>query len=325
MVIFFSMESSDNTIENKPADWPEISPGEIAPGLPKRLTREKARIWALVLDARGVPCCLEQPDPSHWELRVPEESLDRAVREIRIYEEKNRGWPPLPPSPRPLAENTLSTLSILILLATFYNVVRLDIVLPGDIRPDWLQAGSAQAEKILAGEWWRTITSLTLHSDVAHLAANLSIGGVFVFLLCRALGSGPAWGLILCSGILGNLANALIQPVSHNSVGASTAVFGTVGILASMNMVHGRSRMQRRWGLPVAGALSLLALLGSEGKNTDLGAHLFGLAAGILLGFAASAIIARRGHPGAVLNAVMALAAAMAVILAWVAAIAAGA
>jgi membrane associated rhomboid family serine protease len=314
------MESHEQQCGELPEPWPAIEPGEIVPGL-RVLGKERARVWALVLDARGVPCCLEQPLPSRWQLRVPPESLSRAMEEISRYEEKNRSWPPVPPPPRPMVENTLTTLSVLILLATFHNIVRLDLLLPGGLRPDWLEAGSAIAGRILDGDWWRIVTSLTLHRDVAHLLGNLTIGGVFVFLLCRELGSGLAWSLILAAGSLGNLVNALVQPASHNSVGASTAVFGTVGILASLSAVRYRHHLRQRRALPVAAALALLVLLGSEGKNTDLGAHLFGFIAGTLLGFVTGQLISRRGHPGPLLNALLAIVSGLVVTVAWLTAI----
>jgi membrane associated rhomboid family serine protease len=314
------MDSECDESNGLPEPWPAIDPGGIVPGL-RVLGKERAKVWALVLDARGVPCCLEQPLPGRWELRVPPESISRALEEISRYEEKNRAWPPPPPPPRPLVENTLSTLSVLVLLATFHNIVRLDLILPGGVRPDWLEAGSAVAGRILSGEWWRIVTSLTLHRDVAHLLGNLTIGGVFVFLLCRELGSGLAWSLILAAGSLGNLANALVQPPTHDSVGASTAVFGTVGILAALSAVRYRHHLQRRRALPVAAALALLVVLGSEGKNTDLGAHFFGFVAGTLLGFITEQLIARRGHPGPLLNALLAITAGLVVVVSWLTAI----
>jgi len=314
------MECKDRDDLTEP--WTAIEPGRIVAGLSPLLTRERARLWALVLDARGVPCCLEKPEPGGWELHVPHEQLRRAMEEIGRYEERNRNWPPPLPPPRPMVENTLSTLSVLILLATFHNVVRLDLILPGGISPDWLEAGSARAARILEGDWWRIVTSLTLHRDVAHLLGNLCIGGVFVFLLCRELGSGLAWSLIIAAGGLGNLVNALVQSANHDSVGASTAVFGTVGILASLSMVRYRHHLQKRWGLPVASAISLLTLLGTEGKNTDLGAHFFGFLAGVLIGLLAEHLIARRGHPGSLLNALLALIAGLTVAVAWLTALA---
>lgn len=330
MVIFLEddyiqvMELETGQNEQTAPPWVAIEPGMINPRLPDRLGKEKSRLWSLVLDARGVPCCLQNPHPGEWQLLVPPEELARAAHEISSYEEHNRSWPPLMPPPRPMVENTLATLSVLILLATFHNIVRLDLVLPVGVKPDWLAAGSAQADRILAGDWWRIVTALTLHRDVAHLLGNLCIGGAFVFLLCRELGSGLSWSLILMAGSLGNLVNAWLQPGSHNSVGASTAVFGTVGILAALSSVRYRHTLRQRWGLPVAAALALLVLLGTEGKNTDLGAHFFGFICGTSIGLVTEMIIARRGHPSPLLNALLAICAGLAVAISWLTALSLG-
>ena len=316
------MDQETHDGEFSSQEWPALVPGRIVPGLPPYIGRERARLWALVLTSRGVPCTLEQLATVGWEIRVPQQSLARAEEEIARYEESNRAWPPPLPPPRPMVENTLVTLSVLILLATFHNFVRLELVLPGGIHPDWLEIGSARAGLVLDGDWWRLVTSLTLHRDVAHLLGNLCIGGVFVFILCRELGSGLAWSLIIAAGSLGNLLNALVQPAVHDSVGGSTAVFGTVGILAALSAVRYRHHLRKRWGLPVAAALSLLVLLGSEGKDTDLGAHLFGLLAGVSLGLVTEIVIARRGCPGPVLNALLAIVAALAIAVSWFSALA---
>jgi len=227
----------------------------------------------------------------------------------------------LAPPARPLAENTLATLSVLVLLATFHNVTQLDVTLSALPRPDWVELGNAQAAKILAGQWWRLVTALTLHADSLHLASNLAIGGIFVIFLCRELGSGLAWCLLLGAGALGNLANAYVQSLGHSSVGASTAVFGAVGILAALSLVRYRQRLQRRRALPVASALALLALLGTEGKNTDLGAHLFGFLFGIGLGLITEYLPGRYGRPGRLLNALLAMLGTVVVVASWWAAL----
>jgi hypothetical protein len=64
-----------------------------------------------------------------------------------------------------------------------------------------------------------------------------------------------------------------------------------------------------------------LALLGSEGENTDLGAHLFGFASGIGLGLATGALRSGKGRPDAGPNALLALACIGLVIGAWWAAL----
>lgn len=215
---------------------------------------------------------------------VSPEVFSPALEEVRQYEEKNRNWPPPLPPARSEADNLLITLSVLFLVAIFHNLTQLNLDSLHLTTSDWISRGNADAGAIRAGQWWRAVTALTLHADGLHLLGNMTIGGLFIIFLCRALGSGFAWSLLLASGALGNLLNAWIQSPRHHSVGASTTVFGAVGLLAAINFLRDRQRLRRRWYLPLAAALALLALLGSEGENTDLGAHLFGFVVGIGLG-----------------------------------------
>jgi membrane associated rhomboid family serine protease len=284
------------------------------------LSERRVRRWALVLDARRIPCRIESGGMG-WRLLVPSDRFAEAREELRLFEEENRGWPPPEPPAGSLVENTLVTLSVLILLATFHNLTRLDISLFGRWPIDWTELGKADAGKILSGEWWRLVTALTLHGDWLHLFSNLALGGFFIVWLSRELGSGLSWSLLLGSGILGNLANACLQPPTHSSVGASTVVFGAVGILASLSVMRHRLSRKRRWALPAAAALALLALLGTEGKNTDLGAHLFGFAFGLGLGLPAEYLVARHGRPGRRLNILLSILSALIVLAAWWAAL----
>jgi membrane associated rhomboid family serine protease len=296
--------------------WLEILPEEVARQPITAHNSQRIRLWALILDSRSVPCQIDK-DQHGWRLLVQPEQYAAAVYELRRFEELNRNWPPPAPSHHPLTENTLATLSILVLLATFHNITQLDVTVPGISMPDWVSIGNAQAAKILDGQWLRTVTALTLHADWAHLSSNLAIGGIFIVFLCRELGSGLAWSLLLGAGALGNLVNAYLQPSTHSSVGASTAVFGAVGILAAISMVRYRHNLRTRWMLPVAAALALLALLGTEGKNTDLGAHLFGFVYGGFLGLITEYLINRHGRPGWFLNALLALSSIAVVVAAW--------
>ena len=280
------------------------------------LSERRAYLWSLVLEARFIECRVERGEKG-WQLLVPSSSLGAACTELHRFVEENRNWPPLLPPVRPMIENTLPTLSVLILLATFYNLTGLDLTIMGRHPIDWIEIGNAHGSQILSGQWWRLATALTLHADWLHLFSNLMIGGFFVIYLCRDLGSGLAWSLLLASGMLGNLANAQVQLPSHSSVGSSTAVFGAVGILGAISMVRYRHHLRRRWPVPVAAALSLLALLGTEGKQTDLGAHLFGFIFGFSLGLLTECLVGYFGRPGRLLNAALAFSSACAVLFAW--------
>ena len=247
--------------------------------------------------------------------------MESARRELLLYEEANRDWPPAIPVSRQLIENTLPTLSVLILLATFHNLTLIGISIPEHGILDLHELGTAHAASIRDGQWWQCVTALTLHAGPVHLLSNLAIGGTFIILLCKELGSGMAWSLLLASGTLGNLINAWVQSPAHRSVGASTAVFGAVGILAAISMVRYRQNLQRRWFIPVAAGLALLAILGTEGKQTDLGAHLFGFITGMIFGMSAESLVGKYGRPGAILNFLLALLSGTLVVAAWWAAI----
>ena len=310
------MEWEKEHIEVREDEWLAIPPeldNESASGA---LSEQRAQLWALVLEARYLPCRIENC-VGGWHLLVPAERFAAAREELRLFAEENRNWPPNPPQATTLAENTLATFSVLILLATFHNITQLDASLFGHGPVDWIAIGNAHSSRILDGEWWRLVTALTLHADGLHLFSNLALGGIFIVSLCRELGSGLAWSLLLGSGVLGNLANACLQLPDHRSVGASTVVFGAVGILAALNLLRNRRYLQRRWPLPVAAALALLALLGTEGKQTDLGAHLFGFIFGIGLGLAGGYLVEWRGRPGPRLNLILSMFCVAAVIGAW--------
>jgi len=314
-----AMDTIEEQQHHEPELWREIRSEEIGTGTPARPGHHQIRQWALVLDARNIPCLFDVHD-GRWRLMVPPERYDAALRELSTYHRANRNWPPPSVTGHPMVENTLATMSVLILLAIFHNITLLQ--LPG--APEWNLLGAADAAAIRDGEWWRLVTALTLHADWGHLAGNLAIGGVFTVILCRDLGSGLAWCLLLSAGTLGNLCNALLHNGSHNSVGASTAVFGVVGILAAVSLLRYRGQLQRRWPLPIAAAVALLALLGTEGKNTDLGAHLFGFVAGILLGLATEYLVERHGRPGNIVNLLLVFLGGATVAGAWWAAVLAG-
>lgn len=311
------MEAITTTAEEWPAIPLDLGGCQCQADLPPG----RADLWALVLEARGIPFRLERCSGT-MQLVVPACFLDTAVEELCLFEEENRDWPPDPPATAPFAENTLSTISIMLLLAVFHNLVRLELWLPGKLPPDWLAIGSADSEKILNGQWWRLVTALTLHVNYLHLLGNLAIGGIFIVFLCRYLGSGLAWAMLISSGVMGNLGNALLQPVNHDSIGSSTLVFGAVGLLAMLNITGRRHLSWKHWFLPFAGAVALLAFLGTEGEHTDLGAHMCGFVSGVVLGLAVGCFVGKWGRPGRLPDLMLSLFSAGVVATAWLTALA---
>lgn len=160
----------------------------------------------------------------------------------------------------------------------------------------WMHLGDADSTAILQGEAWRTVTALTLHADVGHLFANVATGLVFAWALLPLLGSGWTWLGLLVSGALGNALNAAIHGGGdHHSIGASTGVFGGLGLLVGWQIVaaiqrhHGQrdpAWRLREIAFPLGAGLALLAFLGvGNGKdNVDILAHALGMFCGVLLG-----------------------------------------
>jgi rhomboid protease GluP len=130
-------------------------------------------------------------------------------------------------------------------------------------------------------------TALSLHADPLHLMSNLASGVIFGIFVAQILGSGVAWLTILLAGALGNALNALVQSPEHTAIGASTAIFGALGILSGYmrrsRVVPWRGGL-RRWA-PLGAGIMLLAFLGFSGERTDIGAHVAGFAMGGVMGF----------------------------------------
>ena len=131
--------------------------------------------------------------------------------------------------------------------------------------------------------------------DGAHLIANLAAGLWFGYLAARQIGSGITWLLIITGAAIANLLEALFGPASHRSVGASTAVFTALGLLAAHSW-RLRATTVQRWALrwaPLVGGIVLLGWFGTGGGedsetvvSTDIVAHAGGFLIGVLLGAA---------------------------------------
>lgn len=161
---------------------------------------------------------------------------------------------------------------------------------------NWREAGAMDAALVTGGEWWRTVTALTLHGDLAHLVGNSLFGAVFGLFVGRYLGSGLGWLLVLLAGASGNAVNAFVQHAGFRSVGASTATFAALSLVGAFVWRRGYMRgwdWRRRFA-PVFGGIALLAYTGFGGGNTDVMAHVTGFAAGLLAGLAVGSVEVRR-------------------------------
>jgi membrane associated rhomboid family serine protease len=235
-----------------------------------------ARDWGTVLAAAGVPARIVR-QRSGWAVLVADVDVVRARAALAAYFEDAADEDP---TTGPVGDFEYGpTRAGLWMAAALLAVVPFTGFRDAD-RPLFL-AGMASARRILHGEPWRAVTALTLHADAAHLVGNVAAMGVLGTAVCRLLGPGLGVALIVASGAAGNYLNAAVRDGEHVSVGASTSIFGALGILAGLAVM--RARALRRGWVPIAAGLALLGLLGT-GERADLIAHFLGFQVGIGLG-----------------------------------------
>ena len=273
------------------------SPVRVAPN------RRVAEEYALVLAASGIEARM-QPEDGRWVVSVPDEHVERAAGALAAYDRDRERPDDEAEPPQSAAGLVLSAVIIAVYAASG----------PRAGWGDAFRAGSAVAERIVTGEWWRAVTALTLHADAAHLLGNAFIGLVFTTAVCRFLGPGLGAALVLATGVVGNLLAAIVRRTASSSVGASTAIFGTVGILCGRAIIRAARRRTagRRPWVPLAAGLALLALLGTS-ERADLLAHFTGFVVGLPLG----AMTAGMRRPGRPVQALLASVSALLVAGSW--------
>jgi membrane associated rhomboid family serine protease len=200
---------------------------------------------------------------------------------LRAYFRENRNWPP------PIIDNQIQPLSTglpviltMAALTLFYYVTG-----PYDPESIWFSAGAGNSSAVLRqGHYFRLVTALCLHSDFSHLAGNVLIGGFLLHFYLQISGTGIGLLSMLGAAAAGNYVNVLVHGPGHISIGFSTAVFALIGLLSAHQIVEHKRGFGIRMLVPFMAGAGLLAMLGSTGVRTDLGAHLFGLAGGLVLG-----------------------------------------
>ncbi len=245
---------------------------------------QRAAELGLVLVALGIEH-ERSPGGAGWEIWVPAASAAQARGELAEYVTESK---------RPIGQRRVEEVGgalpgvavyVAILLAVFVCLHQSVWYL------DWFGAGRLDAGRVVAGEWWRTVTALTVHIDVDHLGGNLAFGAFFGYFVARYLGRGVGWLAILGAATLANALNAVVQSPAHRSIGASTAVFAALGLLTAYTWRRGflRETPWRGRIAPIVAGIGLLAFTGTAGENTDLTAHLFGF----VMGFAGGLALAR--------------------------------
>ena len=251
---------------------------------------DEAQENALVALAMGEAIRVDYGEvPGEFELRAEPAAAPRVSEDLREYAAEAEVKPLPPMVSSNWAKHPAGALHYLGWAAVMLIVFRSQTLDP--TLAD--RFASSSIGLIARSEWWRPFTALFLHGDGGHILGNLASGAVFGALVSKSLGPWKGWAMILLAGTLGNtITSAVTYPEPFVSLGASTAVFGALGILSGIGIVENlREELRMPWMRVLAPLLAGLVLLGwlggaEPGAGVDVFGHVFGFSAGVLAGAA---------------------------------------
>jgi len=142
------------------------------------------------------------------------------------------------------------------------------------------------------GEYWRLFTATFLHFGLPHLLNNMVILGSAGQILERAMGRSKFLLLYLMAGIGGSLLSfgQMVYSADYKvSAGASGAIFGIIGALAWIVIIH-KGKYETLTGKGLIAMLVLCLYYGISTGNVDNWGHI----GGFLMGFLVAVIFYRR-------------------------------
>lgn len=270
-----------HTAWRDPFGPPPFGYEEVLRGRSKRAIRE----GELVLEAAGIPLLI-QAHGAGARLLVHAMHADHAREELSDYRDENVDWPPRRAAVPRLARTGVPGALVYCALIGVMHWMQYR----GGYGVPWTDWGRMEGGAVARGELWRPFTALLLHVDLQHLVSNMVFGALFGILLAQSVGTGIGWLATLLAGAGGNALESFLVDPSHRAIGASTAIFGTLGVLTASEWTR-RGRASNPWvrrAAPLVGGAILFGWLGvGDGSGrVDVLAHATGLLCGGLLGFA---------------------------------------
>ncbi|MFK4146953.1 rhomboid family intramembrane serine protease [Streptomyces sp. NPDC004065] len=250
-------------------------------------------------DAGSVPTCYRHPDRetgircTRCERPIcPECMVDASVGfqcPDCVRAGSGTGHAPAASRPRTLAGGRVTAdprlvTKVLIGLNLAFFLVQLSL---GDRFTERLELlGSAyvpllgSVEGVAHGQWYRLLTAMFLHGGYVHILFNMLslwwIGGP----LEAALGRARYLALYFVSGLAGSALSYLLAAPNQPSLGASGAIFGLFGATA---VLMRRLNYDMR---PIIALLVINLILTFGWSNIAWQAHIGGLVAGVVVGYA---------------------------------------
>lgn len=229
--------------------------------------------------------------PEHrreWALLVAPQQYQAALAAIRQYRLENRGWGWRTALPGSSLEIHSGALFWCMMLVALHWIVSF-------IAPQLRVHGQMSSLAVEHGEWYRLFTPVVLHSDLAHLFANVTFGAVFLGLAMARFG----WGITLLAtfltGALGNVLGYVLYNEPYHGVGASGMMMGALGLLCIHSFGLWRKNLKAaRYILSGVIAGFLLFVLFGFSPGSDIFAHLGGFMAGLIFGAILSLVDEKR-------------------------------
>jgi rhomboid protease GluP len=138
---------------------------------------------------------------------------------------------------------------------------------------------------VLNGETWRLFTAIFVHADIVHIFGNMLF--LFIFgLRAEDMFDVKEYLLIyFLAGLAGGFLTLALWPADTLSVGASGAIFGTLGA----TIIYARRAIGQSIMTALLYAFFLFYISSFGSGNTNYLAHLGGLVTGLLIGYALAA------------------------------------
>ena len=187
------------------------------------------------------------------------------------------------------------------------------VVQPGQV----LARGALIPALVAQGEWWRLLSSVFLHSGVAHLGFNMLSLYFLGSFTEEAFGRGRFFALYVLSGVAGGLAYLYFGGFNQPAVGASGAIFGLLGGVLGYATRRGTFSWQNPLIRQLLILLALNLYLGFSIPNISNTAHLGGLAGGFAFGWLMAPTVYSRKRLRALSPLAIVLGAEVLLLAAW--------
>jgi membrane associated rhomboid family serine protease len=242
-------------------------------------SRKQAMDWSLVLASQDIQPVITPPgEKPEWALLIEPSQHERALAAIQQYRLENRGWSWRRELPGGNIEIHSGALFWCLALAFAHWVVSF-------VDPSLKAAGQMDSAAVRAGEWYRLFTPILLHSDLAHLMANVTFGILVLGLSMARFGPGATLLATYLAGAFGNLMGLWFYSHPYTGVGASGMMMGALGFLCTHSIgLWRKSPKAARFIFSGVFAGFLLFVLFGLDPSSDVLAHFGGFLAGLVFG-----------------------------------------